>query len=248
MDVETFKKTLSDIGERFIYATVRGLNWFFAQMLVLFVLGTVSYITGILFVDVDSMTLKWYCLWILLASSMFTFVYTIMFNWFYEFVPIKHFIKSFWIPYLIYILFWSVAIDDIQGKLLAYLMPLYGMCFTYIIWKLTKRFKELSIAFSRIKEVLGEITLRKALFAQTLGVLLIGLMEYFNIHPISALLEGTDKWDFTSELIWMLLVVCPAIYAIYHKVKKVWLPISIAMFPFILIGVLAMVIFVKDFV
>lgn len=27
MDVETFKKTLSDIGERFIYATVRGLNW-----------------------------------------------------------------------------------------------------------------------------------------------------------------------------------------------------------------------------
>ena len=24
MDVETFKKTLSDIGERFIYATVRG--------------------------------------------------------------------------------------------------------------------------------------------------------------------------------------------------------------------------------
>lgn len=25
MDVETFKKTLSDIGERFIYATVRGL-------------------------------------------------------------------------------------------------------------------------------------------------------------------------------------------------------------------------------
>lgn len=133
MDVETFKKTLSDIGERFIYATVRGLNWFFAQMLVLFVLGTVSYITGILFVDVDSMTLKWYCLWILLASSMFTFVYTIMFNWFYEFVPIKHFIKSFWIPYLIYILFWSVAIDDMQGKLLAYLMPLYGMCFAYII-------------------------------------------------------------------------------------------------------------------
>lgn len=58
MDVETFKKTLSDIGERFIYATVRGLNWFFAQMLVLFVLGTVSYITGILFVDVDSMTLN----------------------------------------------------------------------------------------------------------------------------------------------------------------------------------------------
>ena len=46
MDVETLKKTLSDIGERFIYATVRGLNWFFAQMLVLFVLGTVSYITG----------------------------------------------------------------------------------------------------------------------------------------------------------------------------------------------------------
>lgn len=179
MDVETFKKTLSDIGERFIYATVRGLNWFFAQMLVLFVLGTVSYITGILFVDVDSMTLKWYCLWILLASSMFTFVYTIMFNWFYEFVSIKHFIKSFWIPYLTYILFWSVAIDDIQSKLLAYLMPLYGMCFAYIIWKLTKRFKELSIAFSRIKEVLGEITLRKALFAQTLGVLLIGLMEYF---------------------------------------------------------------------
>ena len=117
MDVETFKKTLSDIGERFIYATVRGLNWFFAQMLVLFVLGTVSYITGILFVDVDSMTLKWYCLWILLASSMFTFVYTIMFNWFYEFVPIKHFIKSFWIPYLTYILFWSVAIDDIQSKI-----------------------------------------------------------------------------------------------------------------------------------
>ena len=96
--------------------------------------------------------------------------------------------------------------------------------------------------------MLGEITLRKALFAQTLGVLLIGLMEYFNILPISALLEGTDKWDFTSELIWMLLVVCPAIYAIYHKVKKVWLPISIAMFPFVLIGVLAMVIFVKDFV
>lgn len=26
MDVETFKKTLSDIGERFIYATVRG-HW-----------------------------------------------------------------------------------------------------------------------------------------------------------------------------------------------------------------------------
>ena len=28
MDVETFKKTLSDIGERFIYATVRGQSMY----------------------------------------------------------------------------------------------------------------------------------------------------------------------------------------------------------------------------
>ena len=93
MDMETLLKALSTIGEKFIYGTVRGLNWFFAQMLVLFVLEAILYVIGILFVD--SMILRWWYLNILVGSSIFVLAYTMIFNWFYVFIPIKHFIKTF---------------------------------------------------------------------------------------------------------------------------------------------------------
>lgn len=241
MDMETLLKALSTIGEKFIYGTVRGLNWFFAQMLV----EAILYVIGILFVD--SMILRW-CL---VGSSIFVFAYTMIFNWFYVFIPIKHFIKTFWLPYLIYVAIWEIGISydwGIQDRMLIYFMPLYGAFFTYSIWKLTMSIQRLSTLSFQIKRLLGEITLEKVLVVQGLGITLTILVEYYNLHPISTLLGGNDKWDFTSTLVWIILVIFPAIYAIYYKVKKVWLPTSIAVFPFILIGILAMVIFVKDFV
>jgi membrane protein len=241
MDMETLLKALSTIGEKFIYGTVRGLNWFFAQMLV----EAILYVIGILFVD--SMILRW-CL---VGSSIFVFAYTMIFNWFYVFIPIKHFIKTFWLPYLIYVGIWEIGISydwSIQDRILIYFMPLYGAFFTYSIWKLTMSIQRLSTLSFQIKRLLGEITLEKVLVVQGLGITLTILVEYYNLHPISTLLGGNDKWDFTSTLVWIILVIFPAIYAIYYKVKKVWLPTSIAVFPFILIGILAMVIFVKDFV
>lgn len=241
MDMETLLKALSTIGEKFIYGTVRGLNWFFAQMLV----ETILYVIGILFVD--SMIFRW-CL---VGSSIFVFAYTMIFNWFYVFIPIKHFIKTFWLPYLIYVAIWEIGISydwGIQDRILIYFMPLYGAFFTYSIWKLTMSIQRLSTLSFQIKRLLGEITLEKVLVVQGLGITLTILVEYYNLHPISTLLGGNDKWDFTSTLVWIILVIFPAIYAIYYKVKKVWLPTSIAVFPFILIGILAMVIFVKDFV
>lgn len=241
MDMETLLKALSTIGEKFIYGTVRGLNWFFAQMLV----EAILYVIGILFVD--SMILRW-CL---VGSSIFVFAYTMIFNWFYVFIPIKHFIKTFWLPYLIYVAIWEIGISydwSIQDRILIYFMPLYGAFFTYSIWKLTMSIQRLSTLSFQIKRLLGEITLEKVLVVQGLGITLTILVEYYNLHPISTLLGGNDKWDFTSTLVWIILVIFPAIHAIYYKVKKVWLPTSIAVFPFILIGILAMVIFVKDFV
>lgn len=241
MDMETLLKALSTIGEKFIYGTVRGLNWFFAQMLV----EAILYVIGILFVD--SMILRW-CL---VGSSIFVFAYTMIFNWFYVFIPIKHFIKTFWLPYLIYVGIWEIGISydwSIQDRILIYFMPLYGAFFTYSIWKLTMSIQRLSTLSFQIKRLLGEITLEKVLVVQGLGITLTILVEYYNLHPISTLLGGNDKWDFTSTLVWIILVIFPAIYAIYYKVKKVWLPTSIAVFPFILIGILAMVIFVKDFI
>lgn len=241
MDMETLLKALSTIGEKFIYGTVRGLNWFFAQMLV----EAILYVIGILFVD--SMILRW-CL---VGSSIFVFAYTMIFNWFYVFIPIKHFIKTFWLPYLIYVAIWEIGISydwSIQDRILIYFMPLYGAFFTYSIWKLTMSIQRLSTLSFQIKRLLGEITLEKVLVVQGLGITLTILVEYYNLHPISTLLGGNDKWDFTSTLVWIILVIFPAIYAIYYKVKKVWLPTSIAVFPFILIGILAMVIFVKDFI
>lgn len=241
MDIETLLKALSSIGEKFIYGTVRGLNWFFAQMLV----EAILYVIGILFVD--SMILRW-CL---VGSSIFVFAYTMIFNWFYVFIPIKHFIKTFWLPYLIYVGIWEIGISydwSIQDRILVYFMPLYGAFFTYSIWKLTMSLQRLSTLSFQIKRLLGEITLEKVLVVQGLGITLTIFVEYYNLHPISTLLGGSDKWDFTSTLVWILLVIFPAIYTIYYKVKKVWLPTSIAVFPFILIGILAMVIFVKDFV
>lgn len=241
MDMETLLKALSTIGEKFIYGTVRGLNWFFAQMLV----EAILYVIGILFVD--SMILRW-CL---VGSSIFVFAYTMIFNWFYVFIPIKHFIKTFWLPYLIYVAIWEIGISydwGIQDRMLIYFMPLYGAFFTYSIWKLTMSIQRLSTLSFQIKRLLGEITLEKVLVVQGLGITLTILVEYYNLHPISTLLGGNDKWDFTSTLVWIILVIFPAIYAIYYKVKKVWLPTSIAVFPFILIGILAMVIFVKDFI
>ncbi|TGY26129.1 hypothetical protein [Bacteroides caecimuris] len=241
MDMETLLKALSTIGEKFIYGTVRGLNWFFAQMLV----EAILYAIGILFVD--SMILRW-CL---VGSSIFVFAYTMIFNWFYVFIPIKHFIKTFWLPYLIYVAIWEIGISydwGIQDRMLIYFMPLYGAFFTYSIWKLTMSIQRLSTLSFQIKRLLGEITLEKVLVVQGLGITLTILVEYYNLHPISTLLGGNDKWDFTSTLVWIILVIFPAIYDIYYKVKKVWLPTSIAVFPFILIGILVMAIFVKDFV
>ncbi|WP_215681545.1 hypothetical protein [Bacteroides xylanisolvens] len=239
--METLLKALSTIGEKFIYGTVRGLNWFFAQMLV----EAILYVIGILFVD--SMILRW-CL---VGSSIFVFAYTMIFNWFYVFIPIKHFIKTFWLPYLIYVAIWEIGISydwGIQDRMLIYFMPLCGAFFTYSIWKVTMSIQRLLTLSFQIKRLLGEITLEKVLVVQGLGITLTILVEYYNLHPISTLLGGNDKWDFTSTLVWIILVIFPAIYAIYYKVKKVWLPTSIAVFPFILIGILAMAIFVKDFI
>lgn len=228
-------------------STIRGLIWFFAQMLFLVVLETILCIIGIPFMD--SMILKWWYLSILVGSSIFVFAYTMIFNWFYAFIPIKHFIKTFWMPYLIYIGIWEIGIScdwDIQDRLLVYFMPLYGMFFTYGAWKLTKQFKGLLALFLHIKGALDKITLKKVLLVQSLGIVLMLLVEYFNFRPISALLGVSAKWGFTSTLIWILLVIFPAIYAMYYKVKKVWLPIFVAIFPFILIGILAISILIND--
>lgn len=159
MDMETLLKALSTIGEKFIYGTVRGLNWLFAQMLV----EAILYAIGILFVD--SMILRW-CL---VGSSIFVFAYTMIFNWFYVFIPIKHFIKTFWLPYLIYVAIWEIGISydwGIQDRMLIYFMPLYGAFFTYSIWKLTMSIQRLSTLSFQIKRLLGEITLEKVLVVQ----------------------------------------------------------------------------------
>ena len=149
-------------------------------------------------------------------------------------------------PYLIYMLLGSIAVNDIQDRLLVYLMPLYGVFFTYGAWKLTKQFKGLLTAIFYIERLLDKITLRKVLTVQCLGIVLTLLVEYFNLSPISTLLGVSDKWDFTATSIWLLLVVFPVIYAIYYKVEKVWLPISIAILPFILIGIIAISILITD--
>lgn len=230
------KTVLLHSFRRFINGTIQGLNWFLAQMLTLVVLGAVLYMALTPFVK-DCADLRWWYLGIIFVFGIWGFIYTMVFNWFYAFIPIKYFIKTFWMPYLMYILLGRIIIYDVQDRLLICLMPLYGMSFTYIAWKSTKRFKGLLTAFLHVKKSLGEITLRKVLLVQTLGIVLIGLLEYFDIHPISTLLGGGEKWDFTSTAIWLLLVVFPAIYAIHYKVKKVWLPILITILPFILIGI-----------
>lgn len=59
---------------------------------------------------------------------------------------------------------------------------------------------------------------------QFLGLLMAILLEYYNIHPLSDLLDGSSKWDGTSNLIWFCLIICPAVYAVCHRIKgAIWL-------------------------
>ena len=81
---------------------------------------------------------------------------------------------------------------------------------------------------------------------QSLAFLLIIAMEYFNIHPMSTFLKTCNKYDDTTYFIWFTFILCPAIYAVFRKIKKAWLLILIAVSLFILLLILGVIILIKE--
>lgn len=71
---------------------------------------------------------------------------------------------------------------------------------------------------------------------QLIGMQLCVLIKIFNITPISDLIGRSPKWDVTFDLIWILLICAPAVYAYVQKIPHWKVPVMFAFLPFILIG------------
>lgn len=51
------------------------------------------------------------------------------------------------------------------------------------------------------------MNIKTILLVQSLGLLIVILLEYLNSHPISDLLGGSSKWDGTSNVTWFYFII-----------------------------------------
>ena len=89
-------------------------------------------------------------------------VYTFAFCLFYSFVPIKHFLKTFWLPYIAYIYMvkehdWHFN-DNFAFMSIIYLAPLFGATIYCIIHIVKKRLRK-NIKVHGVVSILFEITI-----------------------------------------------------------------------------------------
>ncbi len=136
---------LANILMRFFRQTVLGLRFFFIQLLVWIVLDVLMQLFGFHY--------YWGRFGFLAMALQFCMlVYSLLYSWFYAFVPLKYFFKTAFIPYLVYMLLvylgivfehdWNfkiVTIDDYM--LMGWLIPIYGAFLYCIKWKCTQLLK-----------------------------------------------------------------------------------------------------------
>lgn len=133
---------LDNVFIRFILQTVWGLRFFLIQMMVWLVLDLLIRMLGL--------NLYWGRFGILaFALQICIFTYTLLYSWFYAFVPLKSFPKTFFLPYLIYMVLvyigivadhaWNFKIVSIDRyMMIGWLIPLYGAILFCAKWKCTK--------------------------------------------------------------------------------------------------------------
>ena len=133
---------LTNMLVRFLLQTVLGLRFFFIQLLVWIVLDLLMQFFGLQY--------YWGRFGILAMALQFCMlVYTLLYSWFYAFVPLKNFLTTAFIPYFIYMLFvyigivmeydWNLKIVSIdEYMLMGWLAPLYGATLYCIKWKCTQ--------------------------------------------------------------------------------------------------------------
>ena len=61
-------------------------------------------------------------------------------------------------------------------------------------------------------------------------------MKFHDVTPISDLMGRSSRWDVTVDLIWILFICGPAVYAYTHRLAHRKIPILLAFLPFVFIG------------
>ena len=61
-------------------------------------------------------------------------------------------------------------------------------------------------------------------------------MKFHDVTPISDLMGRSSRWDVTVDLIWILFICGPAVYAYMHRLAHRKIPILLAFLPFVFIG------------
>ena len=71
---------------------------------------------------------------------------------------------------------------------------------------------------------------------QVIGMALCAWMKFHDVTPISDLMGRSSRWDVTVDLIWILFICGPAVYAYTHRLAHRKIPILLAFLPFVFIG------------
>ena len=71
---------------------------------------------------------------------------------------------------------------------------------------------------------------------QVIGMGLCAWIKLHDITPLSDFMGRSGRWDMTFDLIWILLICGPAVYAYTHRLEHRKIPIVIAFLPFLFIG------------
>ncbi|MBR1596610.1 MAG: hypothetical protein IJ665_07995 [Phocaeicola sp.] len=85
-----------------------------------------------------------------------------------------------------------------------------------------------------MKKVFNNIEL--LVIIQVIGMALCAWMKFHDVTPISDLMGRSSRWDVTVDLIWILFICGPAVYAYTHRLAHRKIPILMAFLPFVFIG------------
>lgn len=85
-----------------------------------------------------------------------------------------------------------------------------------------------------MKKVFNNIEL--LVIIQVIGMALCAWMKFHDVTPISDLMGRSSRWDVTVDLIWILFICGPAVYAYMHRLAHRKIPILMAFLPFVFIG------------
>ena len=84
-----------------------------------------------------------------------------------------------------------------------------------------------------MKKVFNSWTL---LLIQLISMGFCAWMKFHDVTPISDIMGRSSRWDVTVDLIWIVFICGPAVYAYTHRLAHRKIPILMAFLPFVFIG------------